>query len=542
LSERWFRAVALDLDGTLTTGGWPPATVLAEIAAMRADGVRVLLVTGRILSELGEELPGLVDHFDLVVAENGCVLRTGGAVRLLADPVDTAVLNRLRSSAVPVRQGDVLLATEAEADHVALDAIESLALELQLVRNRSALMILPAGVTKGTGLRAALAELELSPHNTLAVGDAENDHSLLAAAGFGVAVANAVESLQRRADLVLPGVDGVGVAELLSGPILTGAQRVPSRRRIVVGSSLDGHPAALPAEQTNLLITGNSESGKSFVAGMIVEQLVALGYVLLLVDPEGDHVVLGALHGVRVFSAPNLPVLEVLATLNGPEAGAVVLDLSGLGAAERNDYVRRLWPYLTALRTRTAMPHWVVVEEAQNLAPCRAPLSGTLGGWGLCLVTYLPQQLAPELLACMEWQIAVSDRDLGGGLVTPPGGEPYAFRLGRRRTRHVRHWHKYVDAPLPDWLSFFFHGEGGPGPRASTIRQFVAAMRAVSSRVIAFHAERQDFSRWLAAAYRDYTLASLVEVAEHELTSRGDPEHVRRLLIDGVSRHYQLGA
>ena len=53
-------------------------------------------------------------------------------------------------------------------------------------------MVLPAGVTKGTGLGAVLAEMSLSPHNTVAVGDAENHLSLLGMAEIGVAVADAI--------------------------------------------------------------------------------------------------------------------------------------------------------------------------------------------------------------------------------------------------------------------------------------------------------------------------------------------------------------
>src|SRR3974377_2484462 len=50
-------------------------------------------------------------------------------------------------------------------------------------------MVLPASVNKATGLAAVLPELELSAHNVLAVGDAENDHAFLRASGCGAAVA-----------------------------------------------------------------------------------------------------------------------------------------------------------------------------------------------------------------------------------------------------------------------------------------------------------------------------------------------------------------
>jgi len=51
--------------------------------------------------------------------------------------------------------------------------IRRLGLELQIIFNKGAVMVLPAGVNKATGLTAALTELELSPHEVVGVGDAE---------------------------------------------------------------------------------------------------------------------------------------------------------------------------------------------------------------------------------------------------------------------------------------------------------------------------------------------------------------------------------
>lgn len=541
---RWYRAVALDLDGTLTTGGWPAATVLDVIDALRADGIRMLLVTGRILADLDIEFAGLADRFDLVVGENGCVLRAADWTRPLADPLEPALLNRLHQAGVRVRRGEVILAADGGADHVALDAIESLGLDVHLVRNRDALMLLPAGVTKGTGLREALAEIGVSPHNTIAVGDAENDHALLATAGLGVAVGNAVESLRQRADLVLPVANGAGVTDLLTGPILTGEQRVRSlRRRIVLGSDATGRPTAVPAAQTNLLITGGSESGKSYLAGLVIEQLVALGYVLLIVDPEGDHVSLGALRGVTVLAGPKLPDPADLPATYRQGTTCLVLDLSRLGPIAREQYLGESWPAVLAYRAESGLPHWIVVDEAQNLAVCRTsgqPRDGAVGDWGLCLVSYLPLHLAPDLLARMEWRVELSP---GGrtAILSPPDRPPYPFTLGRRATRHVRHWHKYVDAQLPVGLRFVFRdNDSMAGPVADNLRAFVAALRTVPDPIIAFHAGRADFSRWLADAYRDHVLASLVATTEHDLAGHGDADRTRRTLIELVSFRYLL--
>lgn len=63
-------------------------------------------------------------------------------------------------------------------------------------------------MTKGTGLRAVLGEMNLSAHNTIAVGDAENDLAMFGVAEVGAAVVNAVPSVRERADLILDAEDG----------------------------------------------------------------------------------------------------------------------------------------------------------------------------------------------------------------------------------------------------------------------------------------------------------------------------------------------
>jgi hypothetical protein len=40
-------------------------------------------------------------------------------------------------------------------------------------------MVLPQAISKATGLRSALFALRISAHNTIGIGNAENDHDLL---------------------------------------------------------------------------------------------------------------------------------------------------------------------------------------------------------------------------------------------------------------------------------------------------------------------------------------------------------------------------
>jgi hydroxymethylpyrimidine pyrophosphatase-like HAD family hydrolase len=55
----YFRVVAVDFDGTLADGQVAPGT-LAALAEARARLVRVIVVTGRIMSELRAVFPQVV--------------------------------------------------------------------------------------------------------------------------------------------------------------------------------------------------------------------------------------------------------------------------------------------------------------------------------------------------------------------------------------------------------------------------------------------------------------------------------------------------
>ena len=243
-----YRAVAIDYDGTLTgTADRPADAALTAIEAARSTGLRIILVTGRILEELRSVFPSVDRWFDAIVAENGAVLSIEGATRILAAPVEFELDEALVAHAVPFRRGQVLLAAEAVHESAVANAIRTLGLECQLTRNRSELMVLPPGISKGFGVSEALADLGLSHHSAVAIGDGENDHALLRACELGVAVANAVPSLLRHADVVLENEGGAGVAEFLASPLLRGEQIPDSKRwRVELGRDLDGDRVTLP--------------------------------------------------------------------------------------------------------------------------------------------------------------------------------------------------------------------------------------------------------------------------------------------------------
>lgn len=76
--------------------------------------------------------------------------------------------------------------------------------------------ILPKEVSKGNGLLRLAELLKIDPARTVAVGDNDNDLTMLQAAGYGVAVANATPAAREGADLVLDHTnDEDAIAELI---------------------------------------------------------------------------------------------------------------------------------------------------------------------------------------------------------------------------------------------------------------------------------------------------------------------------------------
>lgn len=210
-------ALASDYDGTLATDGRVDESIMEALRRFRASGRRLLMVTGRELPDLQSVFAHL-DEFDLVVAENGALLYDPktGARTPLAPPPPPSFVEALRARGVgPVSVGDVIVATWEPHESAVLAVIKEMGLELEVIFNKGAVMVLPSGVNKGTGLRAALGTLGLSEHAVVGVGDAENDHSLLKVAGLGVAVANAIPALKDRADLVVQKDHGAGVVEVI---------------------------------------------------------------------------------------------------------------------------------------------------------------------------------------------------------------------------------------------------------------------------------------------------------------------------------------
>jgi HAD superfamily hydrolase (TIGR01484 family) len=212
-----FHALATDYDGTLAHHGRVSAGMVESLRTFLASGRRLLLVTGRELPELLQIFPA-VHLFEWVVAENGALLYQPDTQeeQRLAEPPPREFVEALTSRGVaPISVGRVIVATWEPHEQTVLETIRDLGLELQVIFNKGAVMVLPTGVNKASGLAAALQRMNLSPHNVVGVGDAENDHAFLKACELSAAVANALPAVKDTADVVLAGDHGEGVRQLM---------------------------------------------------------------------------------------------------------------------------------------------------------------------------------------------------------------------------------------------------------------------------------------------------------------------------------------
>lgn len=565
------RALVVDFDGTLTEGGRPRSNVLERLAEVRAAGHRVVLATGRIFAELLYVFPDVLDVTDSVVCENGGVLVDPTGSRTLASPIPASLVDALAERGVILRRGEVLLAGQAHVAAEVLDAVHAVGLDVQLVFNRAELMVLPAAVSKASGVTAALRALGLSPHNAVAIGDAENDLALLQACEIAVAPRNAIDAVKAAADLVLEDEDGAAVADLAGR--LVDRRSLPRSRRWTaqIGTDEHGQPVRLPISGTSLLVSGGTSSGKSYLAGLIAEQLIGNGYETLVIDPEGDHVGLRGLPNVVWFGGSDLPRRpRGLAQLRGSPLGNVVADLSHLSLDDRIRWMAELPAFIADERAKSGSPHWVVIDEAHLLAndTSRVAQLYDLGIAQYCLVTFLPDLLEPSLIDRLDAVVLLGNgvphelaeriaANLGvtSGLLTrrlleiTPGvaitvvrdhGDTITdCRLGSRRTDHVRHWHKYATERKPA-SAFHFRSSAHrrTGATAANLSELHDQLIECDGAVVAHHAEHGDFSRWIHDVIADEVLAQAVSAAETNRRAGGSVDAVRNVIVDAIRTRY----
>jgi HAD superfamily hydrolase (TIGR01484 family) len=417
-----YRALATDYDGTIAHHGTVTAETAASLDALRHSGRKLLLVTGRELPDLQRVCP-MLDLFDRCVVENGAVIYTPstGHVRVLCEPPPKVLIDTLQARGVtPISVGHVIVATWEPHEKTVLEVIHDLGLELQVIFNKGAVMILPSGVNKASGLHEALNGLCLSSHNVVGVGDAENDHALLSLSECGVAVANAVPLLKQRADIVTNGRAGEGVSELIAAMIaddLASFEPKLARHRIALGDCDTETPATLGAYGETVLLTGVPEAGKALAVTTLLETLSDRKYQFCVIDPKGDYSDLDDLeHTGTVGDSDRTPSIEeTMRLLEKPERHAAIA-LSAIAQAERPAFFQKLMTRLWDLRKRFGRPHWIVVNDAHLLMPAES--GGEAASLprlrGSVMVTSDARQLAPAAIEGVSTLLAAGPSAMEG--------------------------------------------------------------------------------------------------------------------------------
>lgn len=564
-------ALATDYDGTLAHDGRVEDASITALERLKASGRKLLMVTGRDLPDLRRVFDRL-ELFDLVVAENGSLLYAPEArseLPLAPEPPPELVAALRARNLAPLTVGRGIIATWEPNEGAVLDAIHELGLEWQIVFNKGAVMVLPPGVNKATGLKAALDELKLSPLNVVGVGDAENDHAFLRVCGCSVAVANALPAVKETADLVTAGDHGAGVRQVIEALLAEPSDlsaRAARRRPIVIDAK---HPdKTVNADGGGVLIAGSSGFGKSTLATTLIEKLTAQQFQLCILDPEGDYY---ELEGAIVLGDTKRPPAahEALDVLEKPSSPPLVVNMLGLAVEDRPQFLGEMLAALAELRARTARPHWLLIDEAHHMLPLEGTGVADAGAAALLPAIYVtvhPDQMTPAVLKTVNTVLAVGPRagEVIGSFcaaigVAAPDAPPMAGdedravlywsrsnagapvrvvpdRPAQDLKRHVR---KYAEGELGEDKSFYFRGPDKVlNLRAQNLAVFLQTADGVDDATWLHHLHRGDYARWFREAIKDDDMA-----AEIERVQQGeDAVDTRRRVREIVTRRYTVPA
>ena len=561
-----YLALCCDYDGTLAHHGALDEPTIAALKRLKASGRRLVMVTGRELDDLQTVCPRL-DLFDRVVAENGALLyrpETDEEVCLGERPPDAFVAALKAKDVQRLSVGRVIVATWEPHQNTVLETILELGLELQVIFNKGAVMILPGGVNKATGLRVALNELNLSEHNAIGIGDAENDHAFLSICECAVAVANALPSLKERADIVTRNDHGAGVTELIDEVLLNDlAEREAKliRHHIQLGTDERGHAVRLSPYGIDTLVVGTSGGGKSTVAAGLVERLRANGYSFCVIDPEGDY---DAVESTVVVGNPkNAPTIDECVQLISTPQTNTVINLLGLKLNDRPRFFMSLFAQIQDLRSQTGRPHVLIVDEAHHVLPANwEPVETNMPERldGVLLVSVTPSLVAAPILRAVDTIIVLGDKpqemldeftqvNALPSIAAPvpklePGvallwnkrtdAPPLSLKLEPSKTERRRHLRKYAEGELPPDRSYFFRGpQNKLKLRAHNLILFMDLADGVDDETWLFHLRRGEYSVWLREAIKDPEIAEQAAAIEkRENLSAADSRRELRKLIE----------
>lgn len=254
------RLIALDLDDTLLRKN---KTISLEnqkaIALAKSRGIKIVIASGRPLFRINpilESLDLMEDENYIIALNGGLIATTRQAVlyqkQLMSQDIHYIIrellnrdlsfmmyqdnqiyTNQLNASLrqLPIFQGVTLeersisdlqktsyadkiivVDTKAQLDCNQLELVAALPTYTVVRTTPYFLEILPNYVNKGAAIEFLAEYLHILPQEMMAIGDAENDISMLKAVGMGVAMANATEKVKQAARLITLSCEEDGVA------------------------------------------------------------------------------------------------------------------------------------------------------------------------------------------------------------------------------------------------------------------------------------------------------------------------------------------
>lgn len=554
------RGLICDYDGTIASHDSVSVKTREALRAFRDGGRRLILATGRIL----DDLHAVFDEFglfDMIVAENGAVVcnPSTGEETVLAEPPPPRLLDALKRRRIPHSVGQVLIASSRPHETELVKVLADVGVEYRIVFNKGAIMVLPAEVSKASGIAYALHKLGLSYHNVVGVGDAENDIAFLQHCGASAAVGDAHHSLRAEVDLRLHGKNGQGVIELLDIIARDGLRGVARKDvKIHVGTRPDGRRALLSCDGCCMLAIGTSGSGKSTFAVSFIEQLLGRDYQLCVLDPEGDYELLEQV--VTFGSVSQAPSrMNILHALSSAQT-SVVVNMVALRPERRPAFVMELMTEFDQLRRLSGRPHWVLMDEAHQLLPGHVQELPPLANY--MLVTLYPDQISPAALDCadiitgvgresdsviaraaelLDQPVRFPDEEvrLGEALIWERRSRDDAYKIELLPTHAEvkRHGTRYARGEISEEHSFYFTGaDHRMRLRAQNLSIFLQIAEGIEDAIWSYHLRRGDYANWFRYVIRDEELAQAAErIAREHLSARESRERMRRAIEEAYT-------
>ena len=218
--------IFIDYDNTIFSHKtWSiPKSALAALEGLKDTGYKVVVATGRPFT--GATLPAEFEgRFvpDCLVSSNGAYIEAEGHIlwKKYFDPqLQKQVMDYAEDGEAFRTMYDQKLASLflADTEEAILD-MEKRFPDVKLLRMGKELGgadIIPVENGKVIGASRILDYYHTDFAHTAAIGDSMNDVELIEAAGFGVAMGNAMKDVQERADYVAPAITEDGLQDAIA--------------------------------------------------------------------------------------------------------------------------------------------------------------------------------------------------------------------------------------------------------------------------------------------------------------------------------------